>query len=303
MQPRPWLVSVILHFYLALQPGDLQASGDGPRVHGPAPIGVNVLMLNGLSLQDANRAFDPSLISPFAKFDTSILNIQYGRTSAIKGRVVTWVGILRGGQTQRRTLNPIVRNSSSGFADPFIGASINLAGLPPMTVQEFRQFEPRMVINFLIGASLPLGEYDSENVVNLGSNRWTLRFALPMVYTFSRFEGKKGTLELIPNLHVYTENRDKNLKQDPLFTLEGHATHDFSARSWGSLGILYTQGGKTSINGVTQNGSQKSLGLSASLGMEISPRWALRLRYGNSVAQNEFGLKGALYQFKLITRF
>jgi len=265
MQPRPWLVLVILHFYLAVQPGDLQASGEGPRVHGPTPTGVNVLMLNGLSLQDSNRAFDPSLISPFAKFDTSILNIQYAR-------------------------NPVVRNSSSGFADPFIGASINLAGLPPMTVQEFRQFEPGTVINFLFGASLPLGEYDSENLVNLGSNRWTLRFALPL-------------LELIPNLHVYTENRDRNLKQDPLLTLEGHATHDFSVRSWGSLGFLYTQGGKTSVNGVTQNGSQESLSLSASLGMEISPRWALRLRYGNSVAQNEFGLKGTLYQFKLITRF
>ena len=101
----------------------------------------------------------------------------------------------------------------------------------------------------------------------------------------------------------FTENKDRNLKQDPLFYLEGHVTQSFSPRTWGSLGFLYDRGGKTMIRGDTANGSQQSLALTATFGFNLSPRWGLQLRYGQVVAQNEFGLVGKVYQFKLARIF
>jgi hypothetical protein len=54
---------VVFCFVLPL-PGALCASGDGPRVHGPVQVGVNLLVFHASSLNDANRSFDPSLVTP-----------------------------------------------------------------------------------------------------------------------------------------------------------------------------------------------------------------------------------------------
>ena len=89
---------------------------------------------------------------------------------------------------------------------PTLAASINLVGIPPLSLEEFRQFHPGSVVNLFLAATLPLGEYDSRNLVNLGSNRWTFRVALPMMHPFEWIPGKLMTLELVPNLHFFTEN-------------------------------------------------------------------------------------------------
>ncbi len=301
--PHSRLVLSLLAFIVMIAPAGLRASGDGPRVHGPAPVGINILTLHASTLADANRGFDPSLITPFLKFDTSIGTIQYTRTTGIRDRFVLFTGMLRGGQSTRKSEKPEENASSSGFADPILAASINLRGLPPMSLDEFQVYTPGTVVNLFLAVTLPLGEYDSSNLVNLGSNRWTIRVGVPVVHPLELFAGKKTTLELVPNLHLFTENRDKNLKQDPLFTVEGQVTQDFTGRFWGALGFLYTAGGKTKVDGIRRNGTQKSLSLSATLNYEVSKRWALSFRYGETVAQNKFGLEGSLYHLKLVTRF
>jgi hypothetical protein len=297
--PRPALLVLLL--LLPCQP--LGAAGDGPRVHGHKPVGLNGLLFNLTMLADSNRSFDPSLVSQLATFDTNIINIMYVRTQKIGNQNVAFLAMLRGGETTLKTFEPPFSISSSGLADPFVGASINLFGSPPMEFSEFSEFKPGLKIDFLAGAMLPLGEYESDKVINLGANRWTFRLGLPIVYPFEGLGGRRASLELVPNLLLFTENTDRKLEQDPLFMAEGHFTQDFSQRSWGSLGFLYYRGGKTRVNGEVSNGSQKSRGLTATVGFTLTPRWALQLRYGQSVAQNEFGLEGKVYQVKLATFF
>lgn len=284
---------------------DLHATGDGPKVHGPTPVGINGLVLSGSSLQDANRTFDPSLINPFSRFDTEIISLGYMRTLEVKNRHVMFMGIVRGGQATRKVLDPGGNeiSSSKGLADPYVGVSVNLMGLPPMDRETFRSFEPGLKVNFLLGANAPLGEYDKKNVINLGANRWTIRFALPITRPFTGLGSMPGALGLIPNLLLFTENKDRKLEQDPLFSLEGYLTQHFTQRSWGSLGFLYDRGGKTRTNGVTSNGSQRSLSLTMTLGMSFSKHWGAQFRYGQSVANNEYGLVGEIYQFKLARFF
>jgi len=293
----------LLLLLLLLHGGYLGASGDGPRVHGPAPVGVNLLTFHASALKDANRSFDPSLITPRLKFDTSIGTLQYARTLEVGGRFVLLTGMLRGGYSTRKSDKPEENASSSGLADPTIAASINLLGQPPLAFEEFREFRPGTVVNLFLAATLPLGEYDEQNLVNLGSNRWAFRVGVPIIHPLEWIPGKLTTLELIPNLSFFTENPDKKLKQDPLLTVEGHLTQNFTSNFWGAFGFLYNRGGKTKIRGVQQNGTQKSLSLSVALNYEFSPNWVVGFRFGETVARNEFGLDGSLYHLKLISRF
>lgn len=298
-----WLVALTL-VMLVFPFGHLTAAGDGPGVHGPLPVGFNALVLSGSSLQDANRTFDPSLITP-SRFDTHILSLAYMRTFEVRKRHVLFMGILRGGQATRLSIFDGGREikSSNGLADPYVGFSVNLFGLPPLNREAYRDFQPGLKVNFLLAAIPPLGEYDVTNPVNLGANRWTVRLGLPITRPFTGFRGLPGSLELIPDVLLFTENKDRNLEQDPLFNLEGHVAQNFTQRTWGSLGLLYSTGGKTKINGVPANGSQESLALTATLGINFSLRWAMQLRFGQSVVQNENGLVGKVYQFKAARLF
>ena len=293
----------ILLFTVICQIVPALASGEGPRVYGPSPVGINVLAFHASTLRDANRSFDPSIITPNLKFDTSIGTIQYARTLEIADRHVMLTGMLRGGQSTRKSSDPEQNASSSGLADPTVAAAINLYGLPPMTLEEFRAFTPRTMVSLLLAATLPLGEYDPENITNLGANRYAFRVGVPIVHPLQLFGGKETTLELTPSLHLFTENRDTGLKQDPLVTVEGHLAQDFTPRFWGAVGFLWSAGGEPKINGVQQNGAQRSLGLAITLNYDFSPGWSLNFRYGETVAQNEFGLDGSLYHIKLISRF
>ena len=300
---KDWQIRFLVTVYLVcLSPG-LMAEGDGARVFGVMPVGINVLAFDLLSIQDANRAFDPNLVTPFAKYDTNLGTVQYIRTMQIKGRFVAMFGILRGGQTRRKLAGNVQIDSSNGLIDLFIGALINLKGLPPMSREEFQQFEPRTVFHLLLGASLPLGEYDRSNVVNLGSNRYTFRIGLPVIHTISWGKGNRTSWEITPSIFFFTENKDRQLKQDPMFKLETHLTHDLGERVWGAVGLFYSNGGATRVRGLPAGGRQESLGGSISLGMDFSARWGMDFRYGDSLAQNENGLEGSLYHLKLKHRF
>ena len=300
-----WLFGGRLVALLVLVHGlkSAEASGEGPRVYGPSPVGINALVFHASSLQDANRSFDPSLITPNLKFDTSIGTIQYARTLEIAGRHVSLTGMLRGGQSTRKSRNPEENASSSGLADPTLAAAINLYGLPPLKLDEFRAYSAGTTVALLLAATLPAGEYDPENLTNLGANRYAFRAGLPILHPLEWLPGMTTTLELTPSIHVFTENHDTGLKQDPLVTVEGHLAQDFTPSFWGALGFLWTAGGEAKINGVRQNGAQKSLALAITLEYDFSPRLSLNFRYGDTVAQNEFGLDGSLYHLKLITRF
>jgi len=55
----PRLALLVVLFLLPCQP--LGAAGDGPRVLGHKPVGLNGLLFNLTMLADSNRSFDPSL--------------------------------------------------------------------------------------------------------------------------------------------------------------------------------------------------------------------------------------------------
>ena len=159
-----------------------------------------------------------------------------------------------------------------------------------------------VLAGFYVGWNI--GANDAANCIGttVGAQIISYRKAVLIMAFFVILGGRSASLEFVPNLFLYTENKDRNLKQDPLFMAEAHITHDFSPRTWGSLGAVYFRGGRTKVNGEVQNGSQKSVGLTATFEFHPTPVWSLQVRFGQTIAQNEFGLEGNLYQFK-VARF
>ena len=63
----------------------------------------------------------------------------------------------------------------SGLIDPRFHFSINFFGAPALSLQEFAKYEQDTIVGANIEVAAPGGQYDSSKLVNLGTNRWSIK--------------------------------------------------------------------------------------------------------------------------------
>jgi hypothetical protein len=180
--------------------------------------------------------------------------------------------------------------SSSGFGDPSVQLDVNLFGTPPLiSTVDLVNYEPTWTLDAAVMLAFPIGEYDSDKLVNIGQNRWYGRIALPFKYHFRVFDpGRMSSFELTPSVWLFAENGDfmgETLKNDPLWQIEAHLTHDFTRSFFGSLDLLYRGGFQSEIDGV-EVGDELDVGdLGFTLNYQITDNFTMRASY----AYNLFG--------------
>jgi hypothetical protein len=136
---------------------------------------------------------------------------------------------------------------------------------------------------------VPIGEYHSEQSLNIGQNRWYGRIGAPVVWQLGSWSPeRRTTLEFLPAVWIFGPNNDfggKKMTNDALFQLEGHLTHNFAKGFWGSLDAAWYSGGKSTIDGVA--GSKlNNAGVSFTAGYQINDNAQLTVGYGATINDN-----------------
>lgn len=253
-----------------------------PRRWSHLPTGLNVIGV-GTGWTDGDILFDPVLLIEDATFDLYPLGVGYVRSFELFGKSSRvdllapwasgrWRGLLDGEFTevQRR-----------GFADPRIRFSINLWGAPPLKGKEYLQYRRANPVTTTIGAGLsirvPLGEYTSERLINLGKNRWVFRPQLGILH-----QRHKWQFELTGSVFLYQTNdefwKGTELKQDALWFAQGHVIYSFKPRWWASFSAGYAYGGRAYVDGVRKSNIRARY-IALSLGLPISARQSLKFTY------------------------
>jgi len=224
-----------------------------PRSYSNSPVGLNFL-LAGYEYTEGSVAFDPSLPISDAHLHTNATFLAYARSLNAWGDSAkfdvelpyVWLegSALAGGSPRQRDV--------SGVADPSFRFSVNFYGAPALSAKEFADYHQ----DFIVGASLrvfaPFGQYDDTKLVNIGTNRWTIKPELGISKALGSW-----TLELSPAVTFYTENHDffngNTLSQYPLYSVQGHIIHTFSSGIWFALDGTHYVGGRITVNGSTQD--------------------------------------------------
>jgi hypothetical protein len=188
----------------------------------------------------------------------------------------------------------------SGFADPRVRFSVNLYGAPALSLEQFAQYKQDLIIGTSLQVSAPGGQYDSDKLVNIGTNRWSFKPELG----FSKALGPL-TLELIPSVMFFTENNDffggNHVTQDPLFAVQGHLIYHFAFGAWASLNSTYYTGGRTIVNDVANDDRQENVRLGITLALPINRHFSLKL-YGSAGVYtrtgSNFDLAGIAVQYR-----
>lgn len=180
------------------------------------------------------------------------------------------------------TLNALVSSvdtsaTRKGFLDPAIRISMILIGDKPLTLQEFAAREKE---KFKLGVAFkvkpPLGYYDSSQLINLGSNRWSFQFKAASSYAVT----EKFILELHLESWVFAANNSfyngNTLKQEPLFSAQLHAAYVFNPKLWISASIGQIAFGETLLNGVEQKNHQKNSRYGFTLSYKVGKQSSLK---------------------------
>jgi hypothetical protein len=182
--------------------------------------------------------------------------------------------------------------SSAGFADPSAQLVVNLFGTPALKSNvDLLNYEPTITLDAAVMVAFPLGKYDSDKLLNMGLNRWYGRAALPIKYHFGVFApGYMSSLELIPSVWLFDDNTDfigKTLKNDPLFSLEAHLTHDLAPSIFASLDMLYQNGFQTKVDGM-EVGDKLDIGiLGFTLNYNVTENVMIRTEFTSNVFGDE----------------
>jgi len=241
------LSGIVVSLWMA----DSHAQDVEPRAMTAAPVGTNffgvrvayswgaVLLDKTLPAEDVD-GYTANLTPTYSRF-VNVFGLT-GRVDAVLPLAAgEWDAFVGGADTE----TTVTRN---GLGDPILGFALFAAGARAMTPAEFQKYRKKTIVGFNVRVSMPLGQYDSSKLVNLGSNRWRI---IPGVAVSHR--RGSWTFEAYTGVWFFADNKeflgDNVLSQDPMLAFQVHVGYNFKRGMWVTLGTRQTTAGETSLNG------------------------------------------------------
>jgi hypothetical protein len=277
----------------------LNAQDVQPRVYAPAPTGVNILTL-GYAFSTGSVLFDKTTPIDNATADIHSFTAAYSRSIAVLGMAGradvavpfvkgNWEGeVGRTGQSVSRT----------GFGDPVLRFALFFAGAPALTRDEFAGFQPGTILGLTLRLQLPLGQYDANKVVNLGSNRWVFSPQIGVWHVVNKF-----TFEAYAGVWLFTDNRKflgaKVQSQNPLYTFQVHVSYLFRNGIWIAASSRQSLGGAVTIDGGDKLDPETNNRLGLTFAVPVKSRYSLKLAATTGVTAtvgNDYSTFAAAWQ-------
>jgi hypothetical protein len=308
------VIFALLAVVALLFSGHAQAQGDGPRSQVLIPTGVNILVPTYLDLK-GSYSFGGNILLPNAEVTSDVFVLTYMRAFAIGDRYAQiWVNPIWGRIDARGTVTHpgtgqqfSAAIDASGMFDPVVNFKIGLLGAEPLGLKDMGKQNRDFQLSAFASVTIPIGEYDSDKLLNLGTNTWALRLGMPMVVSMGSSPQTPTFLEIFPSVTFYEDNDDPTMgaskrEQDPLFQIENHLSHSFTPKFWGSIDLRYRQGGETTTDGISDNNKADVVGGGVSAGYSFTPKLSIQASLGKVLNEDD-GSDEDLFRFKVAYLF
>ncbi len=252
-----------------------------PRRWTPLPSGTTILGIT-YGHNSGDIGFDPVLEIEDTEVKRDFLIMSYTHFFTFSEKLMRfdvllpfhnakWDGLLSGEPTSvERT----------GISDPYLRLSVNLldSSTSESKVPDGSKEVVSTVVGAAIGVGVPLGEYFEEKLLNLSSNRYTIRPQLGVLHTRGPW-----SYELTGSIFFFTDNDNffngKALEQKPFYAAQAHIVRVFEPGVWGSLSAGYGQGGASKVNGVDKDDRREGFISALSFGVPLRPDQGLKFSY------------------------
>ena len=259
------------------------------RAYSNAPIGMNFLTGGLAQAKSGSYTLNTQALS-----FTRVIDVagQSGRLTL----VLPYAELTGTGQMGAQTINA----SAEGLSDPLIKASINLYGAPALTNSEFANYRQDLIIGASIAASIPWGQYNSNQMINVGANRSLIQPAMGLSQAVGSWR-----LELAGMTTIYTSNNNfmgnNTLSQNPIYSGDTHVIYYFPNTAWISADATYFTGGQTYVNGLAASGTQENWRFGSTLSYPINKNNSIRLSASKGVysrTDTSYNAVGISWQYR-----
>ena len=272
-----------------------------PRAYTNIPVGINFLVA-GYAYSSGGVLFDPAVplenahINIHGSVFAYARSIKVGQMSGKVDMILTYAWLSGTADFQGEQVSREV----SGLGDARVRMSVNFIGAPALPLSGFKDYKQDLVVGASLQIYLPVGQYDPDRLVNIGTNRFSFKPELGLSKTMGHIQ-----LELTAGATFYTVNNDffqgKTMSQDFIGSLQGHVNYTFKRGIWAAIDGTYYWGGSTTIDGVEGNNLQKNTRLGCTLALPVSLHQSLKLYFSTGVSTrtgSDFDLIGVVWQYR-----
>ncbi len=254
------------------------------RYYTNIPVGLNLLQF-GYARSTGNILIDQTLPVEGLDATLNLTQLKYGRTIDFFGKAGKveallpvafghWTGTEIGVGDRERDI--------TGLADARFTLNVNFVGSPALRLREFRDYRQKTIVGAVIQVVAPTGQYDPSKLINIGSNRWSLKSEIGVSQAIGRWyvEGA-GTLWLFSDNHDYFGGQ--TLSQEAIFAVQGHVVYSFRPGLWLGFDLGYLDGGTTTIDGRRLNTLQSNSRAGLTLQVPFAKRHGIRVAFSRGV--------------------
>jgi hypothetical protein len=248
-----------------VQMGSVSAQEIEARMYSNAPIGYNFVGVGFTQVNTSKYNLNSEILSYNRIIDV------FGQSGKIN--LIVPFAQLHGSTTVG---NQVITGSAAGLTDPIIRVAANLYGAPALTVDEFKHYQQDLIIGANLSAVVPWGEYNSNQLFNVGANRTFLQPGLGV----SQGKGP-WRFELSGDVTFFSDNKNfyggNDLSQNPIYSGTGHVIYYFPSTAWLSTDVTYYSGGQSFVNGRQINNTQENWLFGVTLSVPVNAHNAIRL--------------------------
>ena len=280
-------------------PWILSAQDVQPRVYAPAPTGLNLLTM-GYAYSTGAVLFDKTIPIENVQANIHSFNAAYSRSTAAfgkAGRLDVAVPLVSG-SWEGEVLKESQSTSRFGIGDPVLRYALFISGAPALSREEFAEFGPKTIVGVSMRVTVPLGQYDSSKVINLGSNRWVFSPQIGIWHVVDKF-----TFEAYTGVWFFTDNRDflgsQVRSQEPLFTFQLHASYEFQGGIWLAASTRQSLGGAVTVDDQDKLDPETNNRIGLSLSIPVGSSYIIKLFASTGVAAsvgNDYDTFGLAWQ-------
>ena len=249
-----------------------------PRAYWPTPDGTSVGLVS-YQKSTGDIVTDPSLPVVGVESDIEFLQLSYQKTFSLRGRTATiQLGLPYSRGDTKGFVDDVFRERHvSGIADTRVRLAVNLLGAPTMDAAGFQALrrEPRPIVGVSVLVQVPTGDYESDKVINIGTNRWSIKPAIGVILPIRPtwlFEFEVGGWFFGDNDDFLGETRE----QKPILSTEFHLIQRIRPGFWASLDANFYVGGRTRIGDAYSDDLQRNSRVGATVVVPIRRGHALR---------------------------
>lgn len=252
-----------------------------PRAYARVPIDATVLIA-GFSYSYGDVLTDPVLVIKEldANVESPVIGIArtfsfFGLTSqAYVTLPYFWA------QASGEVLGEDSSISLSGFGDTRFRISTLLFGAPAVSVEEFAKSSPQNVLGISLTVAAPTGQYFSDKLINIGTNRWSFKPEIGLSYILT----ERWYIDLYAGVWFFTDNNsfypgNTVRSQDPLVTFQTHVSYNFNPLTWAAFDFTYYFGGQSSVSvdDIYYDDRQENMRFGATFNFPISKINAIKI--------------------------